>query len=444
MNTLQIDNLTFSYQEGVDSQAIFKNNSLTVADSRIVGLVGVNGSGKSTLLKLIKGELTAQKGEIFVCGTDVKQRPNITFITQKAIDNVFPKLTVFENYMLFHGRKMSPFSFYDYISNRHQCKHCVKAAGMNLENRLDEQVRFLSGGQQQALGILLACDTESPILLMDEPTASLDIFVAEKVLKLATDEVYRKNGFLIFTSHNLHDIIKYTDHIVVLRRGEAMISLNNNQRKLNIEELRHKMQAGNPWELVSADDYEGHMRDTGQYDFLNTIFREQLSLYDYHSVCILGIGCGNGLEYIKSGSVVYGFDINKEFLTKCGLRFSNKKFKLILEQKDLKNEETDFPLCDLLICNLVLEFIGVTSLSRIVKKVNPKFVSVLFQIISDNKSVVSPSSYSQAFEGISSLTIEVNEEQLSKAMKESGLSLFSRIKYYYSPQKSFIQINYSK
>jgi len=241
MNSLDISDLCFSY--GVDSEKhlVFQNNDLTVDDCRIIGLVGVNGSGKSTLLKLIKGDLKAEKGSIKVCQRPVNELSNVSFITQQAIDNIFPKLTVFENYMLFHGKNNSSFQNYDRKENRQSCLKLILSAGMSLEDKIDEQVRFLSGGQQQALGIMLACDTDSPILLMDEPTASLDIFVAEKVLKIAIQEILKKEGLLIFTSHNLHDISKYTEHIIVMRKGGKMVDLPNMNKDMSVSKLREMM-----------------------------------------------------------------------------------------------------------------------------------------------------------------------------------------------------------
>lgn len=241
MNSLQISNLCFSYGNNIDSYHVFNNSNLTVDNSRIIGLVGVNGCGKSTLLKLIKGDLTAQQGSIRVCEKAVTELPNVSFITQQAIDNIFPKLTVFENYMLFHEKYYRSFLLFDRKRNRQSCLELIKAAGMNLEDKIDEQVRFLSGGQQQALGIMLACDMDSPVLLMDEPTASLDVFVAEKVLEIAIQEIRKKEGLLIFTSHNLHDIIKYTEHIIVMKKGGEMKNLSNKNNKLEINQIREMM-----------------------------------------------------------------------------------------------------------------------------------------------------------------------------------------------------------
>ena len=89
MKTLNISNLCFSYENGIEKHAIFQNSSLSLEDSRIIGLVGVNGCGKSTLLKLIKGDLIAQKGTITVCETNASEISNISFITQQPIDNIF-------------------------------------------------------------------------------------------------------------------------------------------------------------------------------------------------------------------------------------------------------------------------------------------------------------------------------------------------------------------
>ena len=76
---------------------------------------------------------------------------------------------------------------------------------------------------------------------MDEPTASLDIFVAEKVLKIAIQEILKKEGLLIFTSHNLHDISKYTEHIIVMRKGGKMVDLPNMNKDMSVSKLREMM-----------------------------------------------------------------------------------------------------------------------------------------------------------------------------------------------------------
>lgn len=243
MNSIKISNLTFSYsRNSVDNYCVFKNSNLSVIDSRIIGFVGVNGCGKSTLLKLIKGDLSMQEGAIFVDDKSVRELQNVSFITQHPIDNIFPKLTVFENYMLFHKKGIQVLKTFDNKKNRLSCIELIKKIGMGLEERLDEQVRFLSGGQQQALGIMLACDRDSPILLMDEPTASLDVFVAEKILEITIREIHERNGLLMFTSHNLHDIIQYTEHIIVLKKGGSMFDLPNDNRNIDLAQLRKQMQ----------------------------------------------------------------------------------------------------------------------------------------------------------------------------------------------------------
>ena len=144
--------------------------------------------------------------------------------------------------MLFHEKKNMSFKNFDNERNRLLCVEKLEKAGMDLEGRLDEQVRFLSGGQQQALGIMLACDIISPILLMDEPTASLDVFIAEKILKIAIQEIYNRKGLLIFTSHNLYDILKYTEHIIVIKKGGNVLELSNEKKKINMNQLRNIMQ----------------------------------------------------------------------------------------------------------------------------------------------------------------------------------------------------------
>ena len=444
MKTLEICDLSFSYENASEENTIFNNCDLTIEDSRIIGLVGVNGSGKSTLLKIIKGDLLAQTGSVMICGERTSEMGSVSFMTQQTIDNVFPKLTVFENYMLFHERR--PFSLlrYDKDCYRQKCKERLQVAEMGLETRLDEQVRFLSGGQQQALCIILACDASSPVLLMDEPTASLDVFVAEKVLKLATKEIFDNNGFLMLTSHNLYDIIKYTDTIVVLNKGGKTTVLNNADHQLDIDYLRKSMLSINPWKFVTPEDYEGHMHFLGQDVLLNSIFKEQVSDSSYNTIGIIGIGCGNGLEYIHPDAVVYGYDINEFFLETTRSRYSTSFKQLILKEVDLNYEEPRINSCDLLICNLVLELISLSCFINLIKNALPTKVSIVLQLADESENAISKSPFSSHFENLSSIWSSILPEDLISALYDIDyLNTFVQ-KYYINQGRSFLRLDFSR
>ena len=94
---------------------------------------------------------------------------------------------------------------------------------MDIESKIHEQIRFLSGGQKQAISILFALEQDYPILLMDEPTVSLDPFVSKNIIELAKSEIIKRDGMLISVSHNLQDIIQYSTKIIVIKNGQTHV-----------------------------------------------------------------------------------------------------------------------------------------------------------------------------------------------------------------------------
>lgn len=109
---------------------------------------------------------------------------------------------------------------------------------MGLELKIDEKTRFLSGGQKQAISILFALEYEYPILLMDEPTASLGPFVSRKIIELSRKEILEWNGILILVFHNLHDILEYTEKIRVLSEGKIKeLTENKNLQDIGLMKL---------------------------------------------------------------------------------------------------------------------------------------------------------------------------------------------------------------
>jgi ABC-type sugar transport system, ATPase component len=228
MVKVELKNISFAYQLGHDSFVpVLDDLNLNAKSGEIIGLIGKNGSGKSTLLNILKGKLIPDKGDIEIINENktIIQRHYIPLVSQSVDSNLFPSLTVYENFCIVKN-KHNMLKFYNSQSLREYCYDLLCNEEMNLCDKMDEQVRFLSGGQKQALSILLALEYDYPILLMDEPTASLDPFVSESIIKIAKQEISKRNGILFFVSHNLQDIIKYTTKIFVLSDGQVK-PLNN-------------------------------------------------------------------------------------------------------------------------------------------------------------------------------------------------------------------------
>lgn len=149
----------------------------------------------------------------------------------------------------------------------------------------------------------------------------------------------------------------------------------------------------NPWECIKLDDYEGHMNlsSVAQLTTLNKIIHSQLNDYNTNRVCIFWIAGGNWLEHIDINKYqkVYAIDINESFLEITNKRFGDK-FKGILECEkiDLTKDFGKLPNAELVIANLLIEYIGYHSFQKAIQKVNPKFVSCVIQVESKKILVI--------------------------------------------------------
>lgn len=224
MITIELQDINFSYQIGFNSYVkVLKGLSFSAHSGDIIGLIGQNGSGKTTLLNLLKGIIQPLKGtKSFISENgECKIVDNfIPLISQNVDSNLFPTLTVYENFCIIKNRREKSLRNFSSYKNFQYCTSLLVKASMNIESKINEQVRFLSGGQKQAISILFALEQDLPILLMDEPTASLDPFVSKSIIELAKKEISKRNGILILVSHNLHDIIKYANKILILSDGQ--------------------------------------------------------------------------------------------------------------------------------------------------------------------------------------------------------------------------------
>ena len=175
----------------------------------------------------------------------------------------------------------------------------------------------------------------------------------------------------------------------------------------------------NPWEEISLSDYENHMslESVYQLQVLNKIMGEQFEAYDIDTVMILGIAGGNGLEHIRKEKIskVYGVDVNREFLALCSERYAalGNTFEPICA--DLLDDNLYLPQADLLIANLLIEYIGYECFGRVVELVKPKYVSCVIQI-NTGESFVSDSPYIHAFDCLEMVHHQMEEQALTAAM----------------------------
>lgn len=179
----------------------------------------------------------------------------------------------------------------------------------------------------------------------------------------------------------------------------------------------------NPWKEIELDAYEKHMSLESVYQLqaMNEMMKEQFYAYNAESIMILGIAGGNGLEHIdkKRIKTVYGVDINKEYLNECKKRYAELDGILQAVCVDLLCDNLQLPCADLVIANLLIEYIGYDCFQKVVKLTNPKYVSCIIQINTE-ESFVSDSPYLHVFDRLDEVHHQMEESRLINRMQEIG------------------------
>lgn len=179
----------------------------------------------------------------------------------------------------------------------------------------------------------------------------------------------------------------------------------------------------NPWEEIDLNDYESHMSLDSVYQLqtMNEMMKEQFNTYNINSVMILGIAGGNGLEHIDTSvfEKVYGVDINHSYLEECKRRYPELKNVFTAICADLTSDNLKLPNADLLVANLLIEYIGYECFQKVVKIVQPQYVSCIVQINTDD-SFVSDSPYLHAFDRLDGVHHQMEENALIEALGKMG------------------------
>lgn len=202
-----------------------------------------------------------------------------------------------------------------------------------------------------------------------------------------------------------------------------------------------------PWETVPLSDYEAHMSldEVYQLQTLDQITRRQLDAYEVSSVTILGVAGGNGLSHINPARImrVYGVDVNREYLDVCQRRYAHLGECLKLLCCDLSSADTCLPQTDLVIANLLIEYVGIETFVRHMKAAGPRYVSCVIQQ-SLGEQFVSRSPYADKFQAISALHRDIDEHALSAAMRDISYTGILREVIKLPNAKQFIRLDYRK
>ncbi len=228
---VRLEHITKIFNRGsVNESVLFDDFSFTIYERQFVSVVGSNGSGKTTALNLICGSLPVDAGRIFLRERDITKIPE--HLRVRSIGRVFqdptrgacPTLTILEN-MSLADNKGKPYGLAPGVNRKRQDEYRsrLELLGLGLEDKLNLPVEVLSGGQRQALALLIATMTPIDLLVLDEHTAALDPKSSETVMEL-TDRVVREKGVTaVMVTHNLRFAAEYGDRLVMMDKGRSVI-----------------------------------------------------------------------------------------------------------------------------------------------------------------------------------------------------------------------------
>ena len=209
-----------------------------------------------------------------------------------------------------------------------------------------------------------------------------------------------------------------------------------------------KRKMSNPWEEIRLDDYEKHMSldSVKQLQAMNEIMKTQLEAYPVLTAMILGIAGGNGLEHVckEKYQTVYGVDINEEYLKATAERFSNLSDVLKCLKIDLMSDASKLPHSQLLIANLLIEYIGYQAFQAAVRQVNPDYISCVIQINTDEENWVSDSPYIHAFDRLDEVHCQMEQGALTAAMKEAGYEKILEESWPLPNGKALVRLDFKK
>ncbi len=236
---IELKNLFITFNKGTAIEnPVLRGLSLDVAEGEFVSVIGSNGAGKSTLLNAISGDCMVDRGEILIQGKNVNQysvwqRANsVARVFQDPMAGTCEDLTIEENMALAYQRgQKRGLGFAIKRQQREIFREKLALLGLGLENRLTDQMGRLSGGQRQAVSLLMASLQPSNILLLDEHTAALDPKTTDFVMQL-TDKIVREQKLTtLMVTHSMRQALDYGDRTVMLHQGQVAFDVSGEQRK---------------------------------------------------------------------------------------------------------------------------------------------------------------------------------------------------------------------
>ncbi len=255
---LEIKNLSKTFNPGtVNEKQALKNINLTIEDGDFVTVIGGNGAGKSTVLNAIAGVWPIDSGQILIDGKDVTKLPEhkraayLGRVFQDPMTGTAGTLGIDENLALAarRGQRRSLRAGIRH-SEREEYRTLLSTLGLGLEERMSSKVGLLSGGQRQAITLLMASLKKPKLLLLDEHTAALDPKTAEKVLQATEEIVTRDHLTTLMITHNMRDAVAHGNRLIMMSEGEIILDIRGEEKaKLTVADLLRK------FEEVSGEEF---------------------------------------------------------------------------------------------------------------------------------------------------------------------------------------------
>ena len=243
---LEIKNIHKTFNEGtINEKKVFEGLSLTLEDGDFVTVIGGNGAGKSTMLNIVAGAYPVDEGEVLIDGIDVTKLPEykrasyIGRVFQDPRMGTASDMWVEENMSIADSRgHRRGVRWAIRGKDREKYREQLKLLDLGLEDRLTTKMGLLSGGQRQAITLLMAAMKKPKLLLLDEHTAALDPKTAAKVLEI-TDKLIQENKLTaLMVTHNMRDAIAHGNRIIMMNAGKIVLDIKGEEKKkLTVEAL---------------------------------------------------------------------------------------------------------------------------------------------------------------------------------------------------------------
>ena len=259
---LKIEDIHKTFEAGtVNENHVLKGLDLTVEEGDFISVIGGNGAGKSTLMNILAGGLQVDQGDILLEGKSIKQTSvrkrakNIARVFQDPKMGTASRLTIEENMAIAKKRgARRGLSWGVKEKDREEFKTALKELNIGLENRLKVDTQYLSGGQRQALTLVMAALVKPKLLLLDEHTAALDPKTSEMVMELTQKIVESHDLTTLMITHDMNHAIEYGNRLIMLYQGKIVVDVKGEEKKnLTVEDLMRLFHQNSGETLVSDE-----------------------------------------------------------------------------------------------------------------------------------------------------------------------------------------------